>query len=96
MTSTVHLPVVCFEVGRPGRLHQQVLDVPPGQLAAAMTQGQMAVLMWVCKAATRPIRGGALGAGLVPGLEEGSAGSPPCQGSTSQPLCKERFLVIKP
>ena len=50
MTGTVHLPVVCFEVGRPGRLHQQVLDVPPGQLAAAKTQGQTAALTSVSNA----------------------------------------------
>ena len=50
MTSTVRLPVVRFEVGWPGCLHQQVLDVPPGQLAAAMTQEETAALTSVSNA----------------------------------------------
>lgn len=39
VTSTVDFPVIRLQVGRPGRLHQQVLHVSPGQLVAAMTQG---------------------------------------------------------
>ena len=70
MTGTVHLPVVCFEVGRPGRLHQQVLDVPPGQLAAAMTHGQTAALTSVSNADRQVHRRRGIGAGLAPVLEE--------------------------
>lgn len=43
VAGTVDRPVIGFQVGRPGCLHQQVLDVPPGQLAAAMIQRQTAV-----------------------------------------------------
>ena len=70
MTSTVHLPVVCFEVGRPGRLHQQVLDIPPGQLAAAMTKDRQLYSHRSAMPTARSSRGGALGAGLAPVLEE--------------------------
>lgn len=71
MPGAVGFPVAGFQVGGPAGLHQQVLHVPPGQLAAAMTQGQTAVNN--ADGRLGAFGAGAPGAGPEPGLEAAPA-----------------------